>query len=195
MFHLRLWGLAGFFLVWFVWEGAGDGRRPGLGRRGREADLLIPLVFVKAVRGGENLPVWGFPVHQKGSMALGAPCCGAHPIRRQVQCRPRSAPCKRALHLSAVMAHLRTAEYHSNYGVGRPFSNSSPDTTRDGLHRLRRPSLRRAPDRNITRPPWIQQKFVDQQSAEPLPRLFHCLLVQPQPKDVPMCSSLPRHKD
>ena len=79
---------------------------PGLGRRGREADLLIPLVFVKAVRGGENLPVWGFPVHQKGSMALGAPCCGAHPIRRQVQCRPRSAPCKRALHLSAVMAHL-----------------------------------------------------------------------------------------
>ena len=68
---------------------------PGLGRRGREAGLLTPLVFVKAVGGGENLPVWGFPVHQKGSMALGAPGCGALSIRRQVQCRPRRAPCKR----------------------------------------------------------------------------------------------------
>ena len=45
---------------------------PGLGRRGREANLLIPLGFVKVGRGGENLPVWGFPVHQKGPMALGA---------------------------------------------------------------------------------------------------------------------------
>ena len=75
--------------------------------QGREAGLLIPLVFVKAVRGGESLPVWGFPVHQKGSMALGAPGCGGlirfagkfnagHIVR----------PARGALHLSAVMAHL-----------------------------------------------------------------------------------------
>ena len=76
---------------------------PGLGCRGRETNLLIPLVFVKVVRGRESLPVWGFPVHQKGSMSLGAPGWGAHPIRRQVQCRPRRASHKGA-QLSAVMA-------------------------------------------------------------------------------------------
>ena len=40
---------------------------PGLGRRGREAGLLIPLVFVKMVRGRESLSVWGGPVHRKRS--------------------------------------------------------------------------------------------------------------------------------
>ena len=70
---IQLWGL------WVSVLSVGKGQAmegPGLGRREREAGLLIPLVFVKAVRGGESLPVWGFPVHQKGSMALGAPGCG-----------------------------------------------------------------------------------------------------------------------
>ena len=60
--------------VWVlhVCEGVGDGG-PGLRCRGREARLLIPLVFVMVGRGGrENLPAWGVPVHQKGTMALGA---------------------------------------------------------------------------------------------------------------------------
>ena len=109
---------------------------PGLGRRGREADLLIPLVFVKAVRGGENLPVWGFPVHQKGSMALGAPCCGAHPIRRQVQCRPRSAPCKRALHLSAVMAHLYGPSIRGTCAGYRGATSAATALPQEGLCRV-----------------------------------------------------------
>ena len=109
---------------------------PGLGCRGREADLLIPLVFVKAVGGGENLPVWGFPVHQKGSMALGAPCCGAHPIRRQVQCRPRSAPCKRALHLSAVMAHLYGPSIRGTCAGYRGATSAATALLREGLCRI-----------------------------------------------------------
>ena len=67
--------MLGFVFHFVCWEGVGDGRSGTL-MQGREAGLLIPLVFVKVVRGGESLPVWGFPVHQKGSMALGAPGCG-----------------------------------------------------------------------------------------------------------------------
>ena len=68
---------------------------PRLGGRGREASLLIPLVFLKAVRGGEKVSqCGGSPSTRKGSMALVAPRWGAHSIRRQVQCRPRRAPCK-----------------------------------------------------------------------------------------------------
>ena len=89
--HLRLWGL-GFGFV--CWEGAGDGRS-GTREQGAGGRPAHPTCVCEGGRGGENLPVWGFPVHQKGSMALGAPGCGALSIRRQVQCRPRRAPCKR----------------------------------------------------------------------------------------------------
>ena len=89
--HLRLWGF-GFGSV--CWEGAGDGRS-GTRAQGAGGPPAHPTCVCEGGRGGENLPVWGFPVHQKGSMALGAPGCGALSIRRQVQCRPRSAPCKR----------------------------------------------------------------------------------------------------
>ena len=62
-----MWGL------WVSVLSVGKGQAmegPGLGCRGREARLLIPLVFCEGDQGGESLPVWGFPVHQKGSMAL-----------------------------------------------------------------------------------------------------------------------------
>ena len=68
---------------------------PGLGFRGREASLVQPTCICEGDQGGESLPVWGFPVHQKGLYGPLAPRWGAHSIRRQVQCRPRSAPCKR----------------------------------------------------------------------------------------------------
>ncbi len=86
-------GVCGFRFGLFGRGQAMEG--PGLVSGGGRPACFSPLVFVKAVRGGESLPVWGFPVHQKGSMALGAPGCGALSIRRQVQCRPRRAPCKR----------------------------------------------------------------------------------------------------
>ncbi len=43
---------------------------PGLGRRGREARLLSPLVFVKAVGGEKVSQCGGSPSTRKGSMAL-----------------------------------------------------------------------------------------------------------------------------
>ena len=87
-----------FRVVWgfgsVCWEGAGDGRS-GTRAQGTGGPPAHPTCVCEGGRGGECLPVWGFPVHQKGSMALGAPGCGALSIRRQVQCRPRRAPCKR----------------------------------------------------------------------------------------------------
>ena len=78
---------------------------PGLGRRGREARLLNPLVFVMAV-GGERVSRYvGIPVHQKGLDGPCSPSLGALSIRRQIQCRPRRR-LARGAHLSAVMARL-----------------------------------------------------------------------------------------
>ena len=55
--------------VCMFWRGlAMEG--PGLGRRGREARLLSPLVFVKVVRGEIVSQCGGSPSTRKGSMAL-----------------------------------------------------------------------------------------------------------------------------
>ena len=79
---------------------------PGLGCRGREASLLIPLVFVTVGRGGENLPVWGFPVHQKGAMAPGAQGCGLIRFAGKFNAGHVVRPAIGALYLSAVTARL-----------------------------------------------------------------------------------------
>ena len=56
---------------------------PGLGRRGREASLLIPLVFVTVGRGRERKsPGVGVPRPPKGRDGPRSPGLWAHPIRR-----------------------------------------------------------------------------------------------------------------
>ena len=123
---LQLWGW-GFRSI--CWEVVGDGTTGTL-MLGREAGLLIPLVLVKAVRGGESLPVWGFKGHQKGSMAAAASPGlrdrGSSDSPASSMPATWGAPCKRvcAASGSAVMAHRATA---------LPLGGPVPD--KEGLHR------------------------------------------------------------
>ena len=96
-------GFVGFGSV--CWEGAGDGRSGTL-MQGREAGLLIPLVFVKAVRGEKVSQCGGSPSTRRARWPLEPRVAGLIRFAGKFNADHVVRPARGALHLSAVMAHL-----------------------------------------------------------------------------------------
>ena len=79
---------------------------PGLGCRGREAGLLIPLVFVKAVGGEKVSQCGGSPYTRRARWPLAPRVAGLIRFAGKFNAGHVVRPARGALHLSAVMAHL-----------------------------------------------------------------------------------------
>ena len=79
---------------------------PGLGRRGREAGLLTPLVFVKAVGGEKISRCGGSPSTRRARWPLAPRVAGLFRFAGKFNAGHVGRPARGALHLSAVMARL-----------------------------------------------------------------------------------------